>query len=431
MSRGKLIGPAPTWKNAWQANRWRVDDNLLADRSLSVPGLEGMEEMKRSIERFLTTHVGSLARPANVLTLMLARERNQGYDSQAFQSSVRDAVQDVLAQQVAAGLDVVCDGEQGKASFLTYVSERLGGFEAHEEEGEDLWKESRETLAFPEFYEMHKHYRTGIVAKAVRLVCAAPVVYNGHDLLQQDIANLKAASKNLSPEELFMTAISPSDIEGQQANEYYKTEEEYLYAIADAMHEEYKAIVDAGLLLQVDDPRLLTYYISQPDLSVDDCRRWAELRVEVLNHALRDIPSDRIRFHTCYGINIGPRVHEMNLKDIVDIMLKVNAGAYSFEAGNPRHEHEWKVWEDIALPQDKVIIPGVISHSTPLVEHPELVAQRLIRFANTVGKEKVIGGSDCGFSSFANTEPEIHPTIVWSKFAALAEGAKLASRELW
>ena len=228
-----------------------------------------------------------------------------------------------------------------------------------------------------------------------------------------------------------MTAISPSDIEGQQANEYYRTEDEYLAAIADAMHEEYETIVDAGLLLQVDDPRLLTYYNARPELEVEDCRRWAEKRVEVINHSLRGIPTDRIRFHTCYGINIGPRVHEMNLRDIVDIMLKVNAGAYSFEAANPRHEHEWKVWENVALPEGKILIPGVISQSTPLVEHPDLIAQRLVRFANTVGKENVIGGSDCGFSSFANTKPEIHPTIVWEKFRSLSEGAKLASNELW
>lgn len=387
--------------------------------------------MKRSTERFLTTHVGSLARPPELLELMFAQERGQDCDQSVFQSCVRSAVVDVVERQVKAGLDVICDGEQGKASFLTYVSRRLGGFEPREGDREDLWKESRETLAFPEFYEAHKRYREGIVAEFVRLACTGPVTYTGHEALQRDIANVKAATEGKPAEEVFMTAISPSDIEGQQANEYYSSEEEYLYAIADAMHEEYKAIVDAGLLLQVDDPRLLTYYISQPQLSVEDCRRWAELRVEVLNQALRDIPSERIRFHTCYGINIGPRVHEMNLKDIVDIMLKVNAGAYSFEAANPRHEHEWKVWEDVQLPEGKILVPGVISHSTPLVEHPELVAQRLIRFATTVGKENVIGGSDCGFSSFANTEPEIHPSIVWAKFESLAEGAKLASKQVW
>ena len=387
--------------------------------------------MKRSTERFLTTHVGSLARPPRLLELMFARERYQDFDLAEFSSSVRNAVNDVVARQVEAGVDVICDGEQGKASFLTYVAERLGGFEARDEEGEDLWKESRETLAFPEFYEAHKRYREGIVARPVRLVCTEPVTYTGHEALKQDIANIKAATEDVKAEEVFMTAISPSDVEGQQANEHYASDEEYLYAIADAMHEEYKAIVDAGLLLQVDDPRLLTYYISRPDLEVEDCRRWAELRVEALNHALRGIPPERVRFHTCYGINIGPRVHEMNLKDIVDIMLRVNAGAYSFEAANPRHEHEWKVWQDIELPEGKTLVPGVISHSTPLVEHPELVAQRLLRFASTVGKENVIGGSDCGFSSFANTEPEIHPSIVWTKFQSLAEGARLASRELW
>ena len=228
-----------------------------------------------------------------------------------------------------------------------------------------------------------------------------------------------------------MTAVSPSDVEGQQSNAFYASDEAYLFAIADAMHHEYKAIVDSGLILQIDDPRLLTYYISRPDLTVDDCRKWAELRVEALNHALKGLPEGRVRFHTCYGINIGPRVHEMNLADVVDIMLRINAGAYLFEAGNPRHEHEWTVWQDVKLPEGKIIIPGVISHSTPLVEHPELIAQRLVRFANIVGRENVIGGSDCGFASFAATEQEIHPSIVWAKFKNLAEGAKIASKELF
>ncbi len=280
---------------------------------------------------------------------------------------------DIVAWQIDAGLDVICDGEQGKSGFLTYVSERLGGFEPREKAGEDLWKESRETLAFPEFYQSHRHFRRGIVAKRPRLICTGPITYTGREALQQDIENIKAATEGLAVEEVFMTAISPSDVEGQQANEYYASEDEYLGAIAEAMHEEYSTIVDAGLVLQVDDPRLLTYYNARPGLEVDDCRRWAEKRVEVINYSLRDIPSDRIRFHTCYGINIGPRVHELNLRDIVDIMLKVNAGAYSFELANPRHEHEWKVWEDVSLPEGKTLIPGVISHSTPLVEHPELV----------------------------------------------------------
>ena len=387
--------------------------------------------MKNSSERILTTHVGSLARPAGQLEFLFARERGEEHDEEALETSTRGAVNDIVAGQVDAGIDVVNDGEQGKASFLTYIAERLGGFSPREEEGEDLWVESRETIAFPEFYEAHRKSREGLVARPVKLVCTGPVKYVGQKYLQRDIANVKAAAEKQNVEEVFMSAVSPSDVEGQQGNEYYGSDEEYLFAIADAMHEEYKAIVDAGILLQIDDPRLLTYYISRPELSVEDCRKWAEVRVEALNEALKGVPEDRVRFHTCYGINIGPRVHEMNLADIVDIMLKVKAGAYLFEAGNPRHEHEWKVWENVELPEGKLIVPGVISHSTPLVEHPELVAQRLVRFAKIVGRENVLGGSDCGFASFAATEQEIHPSIVWAKFRSLAEGAAIASKELW
>ncbi|MDG1897714.1 MAG: cobalamin-independent methionine synthase II family protein [Fuerstiella sp.] len=387
--------------------------------------------MKRSTEKILTTHVGSLARPDRQLALLFAKERGEAYETAEFEASTRQAVDDIVAGQVKAGIDIVCDGEQGKSSFLTYIAERLEGFSPREQQGEDLWVDSRETIAFPEFYDAHRKSREGLVAQPVKLVCTGPVKYCGHEPLQREIENVKAAATNNNVDDVFMTAVSPSDVEGQQSNEFYDSAEAYLYAIADAMHEEYKAIVDSGLILQIDDPRLLTYYISQPDLSVDDCRKWAEVRVEALNHALQGLPTDRIRFHTCYGINIGPRVHEINLSDIVDIMLKVNAGAYLFEAGNPRHEHEWKVWENVELPEGKIIVPGVISHSTPLVEHPELVAQRLIRFANIVGKENVIGGSDCGFASFAATEQEIHPRIVWAKFANLAEGARIASQELW
>jgi 5-methyltetrahydropteroyltriglutamate--homocysteine methyltransferase len=387
--------------------------------------------MKRSTDRILTTHVGSLARPNNVLQLLFAKERQEEYDRAEFESSVTTAVNDIVLHQAKLGIDVVCDGEQSKSSFLTYIAERLDGFSPSDEEGEDLWVESRESLAFPEFYAAQRKAREGLVAKPVQLVCTGPVSYCGHETLNRDIANVQAAAAAQDVEEVFMTAVSPSDVEGQQPNRFYESDEAYLFAIADAMREEYKAIVDSGLLLQIDDPRLLTYYISRPDLSVADCRHWAELRVEALNYALKGLPPERIRFHTCYGINIGPRVNEMNLPDIIDIMLRVEAGAYLFEAGNPRHDHEWKVWETVKLPEGKIIVPGVISHSTPLVEHPELVAQRLVRFANTVGRENVMGGSDCGFASFAATEQEIHPSIVWAKFQSLAEGARLASKELW
>ncbi|MCA9231831.1 MAG: cobalamin-independent methionine synthase II family protein [Planctomycetales bacterium] len=387
--------------------------------------------MLRSTDRILTTHVGSLARPRSQLELLFAKERGEPYDAEQFAASTRQAVDDIVAGQVKAGIDIVCDGEQGKSSFLTYITERLTGFSPCESRSEDLWVDSRETIAFPEFYEAHRKAREGLVAKAVKLSCTGPVEYVGHAILQREIANVKAAADKHGVAETFMTAVSPSDVEGQQANEFYESDEAYLYAIADAMHHEYQAIVDAGLILQIDDPRLLTYYISQPTLSVAECRDWARLRVAALNHALKGLPIDRVRFHTCYGINIGPRVHEMNLADIVDIMLEVDAGAYLFEAGNPRHEHEWKVWEDVIVPEGKLIVPGVISHSTPLVEHPELVAQRLLRFAKLVGRENVIGGSDCGFASFAAIEQEIHPSIVWAKFANLAEGARIASKQLW
>ena len=387
--------------------------------------------MKRSTDRILTTHVGSLARPDSQLKLLFAKERGEPYDQAEFVRSTKEAVSDIVRRQAELGIDIVCDGEQGKSSFITYIAERLSGFSPNTEEGEDLWVDSRESIAFPEFYAAHRKAREGLIAQPVKLACTGPIEYVGQEILQREIDNIKSAAESQNIEEAFMTAVSPSDVEGQQANRFYGSDHEYLFAIADAMHHEYKAIVDSGLILQIDDPRLLTYYISRPDLSVDDCRKWAEIRVEALNHALSGLPTDRIRFHTCYGINIGPRVHEMNLADMVDIMLRVSADAFLFEAGNPRHEHEWKVWENVTLPEGKILVPGVISHSTPLVEHPELVAQRLIRFANIVGKENVIGGSDCGFATFAATEQEIHPSIVWEKFASLAKGAKIASDELW
>ena len=387
--------------------------------------------MKHSTDRILTTHVGSLARPRNVLDLLWAKERGDAFDAALFESSVHDAVAEIVARQAEAGIDVVCDGEQSKSSFLTYIAERLNGFSPSENQGEDLWVDSRETLAFPEFYDAHRKAREGLVSKPVKLVCTGPVSYRGHAAVKRDIANVKAAAGRSGATEVFMSAVSPSDVEGQQPNEFYESEGDYLFAIADAMREEYQAIVNAGIVLQIDDPRLLTYYISRPGLSVADCRRWAELRVEALNHALRGLPEDRVRFHTCYGINIGPRVNEMNLADIVDIMLRVNAGAYLFEAGNPRHEHEWTVWRDTKVPDGKILVPGVISHSTPLVEHPELIAQRLERFAGVVGKENIMAGADCGFASFAATEQEIHPSIVWAKFKNLAEGARIASERLW
>jgi 5-methyltetrahydropteroyltriglutamate--homocysteine methyltransferase len=384
--------------------------------------------VKRSTERILTTHAGSLPRPADLLELVQARADRRPYDASAYTKRVRDAVTDVVRAQSAHGLDVIGDGEMSKPSFITYVTERLGGFEPTDEPGTLPWAGSKEVTAFPEFYE--SSLRRSPNAAARRFACTGPVTYRGHAQVQADIAHLRSALAGAAYEEAFITAIAPSNVEGRQPNRYYKTDAEYLFAIADAMHEEYKAIVDAGFLLQIDDPRLVTYYILSPASTVAECRRWAEVRVEALNHALRDIPRERVRFHTCYSINMGPRVHDMQLADIVDIILKVRAGAYSFEAANPRHEHEWRVWKDVKLPEGALLVPGVITQSTVLVEHPELVAERIVRFAGVVGRENVIAGADCGFASFAASE-EIHLSVVWAKLAALTEGARLASAQLW
>ena len=388
--------------------------------------------MKHSTDRILTTHTGSLARPLGLLDMMAAKEAGQPYDREAYATTVRSAVTEVVRRQAETGVDILCDGEQSKTGFFAYVSERLGGFEPMDApQRAGPWEGSREVQSFPEYYELYARGRRPGVAAPFGMVCTGPVTYQGQELIKTDLDNLKAALQGVSAEEVFVPSSSATNVEAQRRNEYYPTGEEYLQAIADAMREEYHAIIEAGFLLQIDDPRLVTYYVSRPDLTIEECRKWAELRVEVLNYALRDIPPERVRFHTCYGINIGPRVHDMELKDIVDILLRINAGAFSFEAANPRHEHEWRVWQTAKLPEGKILIPGVISHTTNLVEHPEAIAERLVKYAGVVGRENVIAGSDCGFSSQATTETEIHPTVVWAKFQAMSEGAALASKELW
>ncbi|HET9490392.1 MAG TPA: cobalamin-independent methionine synthase II family protein [Methylomirabilota bacterium] len=387
--------------------------------------------MKRSTERILTTHAGSLPRPDDVLTMVQARAAGGRFDESAYRARLRQAVADVVRQQVRLGIDVVDDGEMSKPGFIHYVNERLGGFApSPDAPSRSTWADSREVRAFPEFYAWFAQALPSPAARAPHLACVGPVSYKGHALLQADLDNLKAALAGVSPAEVFVPAVSPSNVEEWNPNRHYRSDEEYLFAIAEAMREEYRAIVDAGFLLQIDDPRLVTYYILHPEASVADCRRWGRARVEVLNHALRGIPEDRVRFHTCYGINMGPRVHDMELKDVVDLILEVRAGAYSLEAANPRHEHEWRVWEEVKLPDGKVLIPGVITQSSVLVEHPEAVAERVVRFASVVGRENVIAGSDCGFATFAGSL-EIHSSIVWAKLAALAEGARRASRRLW
>jgi len=381
--------------------------------------------MRHSVERILTTHAGSLPRPPELLDLV------KSGDSAVFEEGtnaerLRDAVSAIVRRQHALGIDVVDDGEYGKPSFVSYINERLGGYEVDTRAGpRNQWLSSREGRSFPEFYA-----QTHPASTHTHMICTGPITYKGHSQLKRDIVNFKAALQGVPVEEAFMPAISPSNIEDWQKNAYYKSQEEYLFAIAEAMREEYQAIVDAGLLVQIDDPRLVTYYIIHPEASIEDCRKWAQLRIAALNHALRDIAPEKIRFHTCYGINVGPRIHDMELKDIVDLILTIRAGAYSFEAANPRHEHEWKVWKQVKLPDGKILIPGVISHSTILVEHPELVADRIIRYAEVVGRENVIAGSDCGFATFAGSK-EVHPSIVWAKLKALSDGARIASKQLW
>jgi 5-methyltetrahydropteroyltriglutamate--homocysteine methyltransferase len=386
--------------------------------------------MKRSTDRILTTHVGSLPRPDDLFELMLARMDGKPGDEAAYAARVRQAVEDSVKQQAAAGLDVVSDGEMGKPSFITYASQRLAGLEKREGNRPSPFSNTRETRDFPEYYQSQVAEQVSARRRRALMVCSGPIAYKGQAQLKADLDTLKAALKNVSVTEAFVPAIAPSNIECTSPNEYYPSAEKYVFAIAEAMREEYKAIVDSGFLLQIDDPFLVTYYITQPELNVADCRKWAELRVEALNHALEGIPADRVRFHTCYSINMGPRIHDMQLKDIIDIVLKVKAQGFTFEAANPRHEHEYEEWKRAKVPDDKILIPGVITQSTVLVEHPELVAQRLVRFAGVVGRERVIAGADCGFASFAGSN-EVHPSIVWAKFKALVDGARLASRQLW
>ena len=386
--------------------------------------------MMRSADRILTTHAGSLPRPADLLALIQAKEGGQAYDQAAYAGRVRGAVADVVRKQAELGVDIIDDGEMGKPGFIPYVNERLAGFEPDPEPPGSPWRGSRELRAFPEFYEWFGRVMPSPPARFRHMVCTGPISYKGQQHVRTDIENLRAALKGVNAEEAFLPAISPTSIEDWQKNRYYKTDEEYLFAIAEAMREEYQAIVQAGFLVQIDDPHIATHWVTHPELSVEDIRRWAQVRIEALNHALRDVPRDRIRWHTCYGINIGPRVHDMELKDFIDSILKVRAGAYSFEAANPRHEHEWRLWQGVKLPEGTVLIPGVITQSSVLVEHPELVAERIVRFAGVVGRENVIAGSDCGFATFAGST-EIHESVVWAKLSSLAQGARLATRQLW
>jgi len=388
--------------------------------------------VKQSTDRIITTHAGSLARPQDLLEMLRSRAGGEQVDEAAFAARAKAAVTDVVRRQAEIGIDVVTDGEQSKPSFQAYVTDRLTGFETRPGgEAPGSWAGTRERLQFPEYYSEQQQVQGVPLTPAVTIVCTGPITYRGQAALQTDIANLKSALQGLSVAQAFMPSISVNNIEAGRSNEYYKTNEEFLQAIADAMREEYRAIVEAGLVLQVDDPRFSTQYNSAPDWSLEQTRRWMEQRAELVNYSLKGIAPEMVRFHTCYSIDMGPRLNDMPLKDLVDIMLKINAGAYSFETANPRHDHEYHVWEAVKLPAGKVLIPGVISHTTNLIEHPELVAERIVRYAKIVGRENMIAGADCGFAATARTRQDVHPTVAWEKLRSLVEGAALASKELW
>ena len=383
--------------------------------------------MKHSTDRILTTHCGSMPRPNDLLDMMRLKITGQPYDHEAFAARVRNAVAETVRRQVESGIDIPTDGEQGKHSFFGYVTERLTGLEPRH--GQPFALFADELASFPEYYERYfaQAMLGGAVAPMVPLACIQELTYVGHEALSREIDNLKAALQGLSYEDVFMPAVAPS---GVGTNEHYGTEEEYMFAAAEALRDEYQGIVDAGFILQIDDPFLSDVY-GDSSYSPSEKRKRGEMYIEAVNHGLSGISPDDVRYHTCYGINEGPRTHDAALKDVFEVMINVNAGAFSFEAGNPRHEHEYHLFEDLKLPEGTIIIPGVITHASNIVEHPELIAERLVRYAHLVGRENVIAGADCGFSSQATYNTEVHPTVVWAKFQAMAEGAMLATKQLW
>jgi len=377
--------------------------------------------------RIIATHAGSLPRRTSLSAMLLARMNKQPFDAVELARETKEAVAEIIGKQRALGIDVVSDGEQSKTSFQHYISDRLSGLESITPKAGE--RRTRENIAFPTFYKGGAHSGSA----HAKFACTGPIKYIGHKQLAEDLANIKAALGGSEPVGVFVPSVSPSSCAGTMENRYYKTDDEHVLAVAEAMREEYEGIVAAGLQVQIDDPRLAMHYMLTPDESVEDTRGWARRRIEVLNHALRNIPPDRVRHHTCYGINMGPRTSDLELKHLADLIVTIRAGFYSFEMANPRHEHEWRVWEHVKLPDDKVLIPGCITHASVIVEHPELVAERILRLARIVGRERVIAGSDCGFAStlMLNQPPEVEPEIVWAKFESLVAGARLASKALW
>ena len=388
--------------------------------------------MKRSTDRILTTHVGSLIRPLPLQDFLRTRQGGKPYDVKAYQKCLSDSVADVVREQAGAGIDVVSDGEFGKSiSWAQYALERLSGFERRplRQETANPFKRGADRTKFAEFYAELDAKEA--VATTTEAICVGPIKYTGQAELQRDINNFKAALKNVKVEEAFLPVAAPASVIPDRKNEYYKSDEELQAAIAGAMRTEYKMIVDAGFLLQLDDARsAVTFDRMVPPASFADYRKWLARQVDILNHAIEGLPADRIRYHVCWGSWPGPHTSDVPLKEIVDLILKVKVGAYVIEGANPRHEHEWQVWKDVKLPDGKILVPGVVAHATNVVEHPELVAERLVRYAKLLGRENVLAGTDCGFAQ-GPFHRRVHPSIMWAKLEALAEGARLASRALW
>jgi 5-methyltetrahydropteroyltriglutamate--homocysteine methyltransferase len=392
--------------------------------------------MKRSEHRILTTHVGSLPRPEGLRQMLVARDDGQAYDLDAFERAATDAVRDAVRLQVTHGIDIVNDGEQSKRSWSTYARERLGGHEQRPRpEGYHPYSIfSRDAADFAAYFEVFgpgrgPNTRGGISASGAvprSDTCVAPLTYAGQAQLQRDLDNLTAAMQNSTAVEGFVSAVSPGTIEHWLRNEYYQGEEEYVYGIADAMRVEYEAIVNAGYVLQIDDPDLADAWQMHPEMDVQAYRKYAQLRIEALNHGLRNIDPSRVRLHVCWGSYHGPHKYDIEMRDIIDIVLKTRAQGFAIEAANPRHAHDWQAWQDATIPDGTILIPGVVGHDSDFIEHPELVADRIEQYARIVGRENVIAGTDCGLG------PRVgHPQIAWAKFDSLAEGARIASSRLW
>jgi 5-methyltetrahydropteroyltriglutamate--homocysteine methyltransferase len=387
--------------------------------------------MKRSTDRILTTHVGSLIRPQELQDFLRAKQAGKPYDAAAYSKCLTDSVAEVVSKQAEIGVDVVSDGEFGKSiSWSQYVLERLSGFERRPiKPGANPFMRGVDREKFAEFYAELDARES--VATTVEAVCVGPIAYTGQAELQRDIDNFKAALKDAKVTEAFLPVAAPASVIPDRRNEYYKTDEELIRAIGAAMHTEYKMIIDAGFVLQLDDARFaVTYDRMVPPGSFADYRKWLALQVEVLNEAIAGLPQDRIRYHVCWGSWPGPHTTDVPLKDIVDLVLSMKVGAFVLEGANPRHEHEWRVWESAKLPEGKILIPGVISHATNVVEHPELVAERIVRIAKLVGRENVLAGTDCGFAQ-GPFYRRVHPSIMWAKLDAMVQGARLASAQLW